>query len=370
MRRFLLFALAALVTAFSAGAAEPIDELLPVRGLAIEAPSSRGLNDFLKFIEGDLAPAHFNLLILRVDWNYAYETHPELRDENPLTKEDVKRIVAVCRNRGIRLVPQINLLGHQSWAKQTHALLREYPEFDETPSVKTENYTDWPNPDGLYCKSYCPLHPEVHKVVFDVVDELCDVFEADAFHAGMDEVFYIGMPECPRCNGRDKAELYAGEVTLIRNHLAEKGRQLMIWGDRLLDGRTTGLGEWEASYNYTWRAIDLIPKDVFICDWHYERADLTGVYFALKGLPVATCGYRNPSICEQQIRDLVRFRKQSPEETADRLQGYIHTIWSGAGPFIRRFNAVKEGAEPADNARLNDAHALQTVIATFTDLGR
>ena len=370
MKRILLLTLAALATAFSAGAAEPIDELLPVRGLAIEAPSSRGLNDFLKFVEGDLAPAHFNLLILRVDWNYAYETHPELRDPNPLTKEDVKRIVAVCRNRGIRLVPQINLLGHQSWAKQTHALLREYPEFDETPSVKTENYKEWPNPDGLYCKSYCPLHPEVHKVVFDVVDELCDVFETDAFHAGMDEVFYIGMPECPRCNGRDKAELFAGEVTLIRNHLAEKGRQLMIWGDRLLDGRTTGLGEWEASYNYTWRAIDLIPKDVFICDWHYERADLTGAYFAMKGLPVATCGYRNPTVCEQQIRDMVRFRKQSTPETAANLQGYIHTIWSGAGQFIRRFNAIKERPESDRDSRRSDAHALQTVIATFTDLGR
>ena len=365
----LLISLAAAFAAFFSATADPIDELLPVRGLAIEAPSSRGLNDFLKFIEGDLVPAHFNLLILRVDWNYAYETHPELRDEHPLTKEDVKRIVAVCRNRGIRLVPQINLLGHQSWTKQTHALLREYPEFDETPSVKTENYTDWPNPEGLYCKSYCPLHPDVHKVVFDVVDELCDVFETDAFHAGMDEVFYIGMPECPRCNGRDKAELFAGEVTLIRNHLAAKGRQLMIWGDRLLDGRTTGLGEWEASYNYTWRAIDLIPKDVFICDWHYERADLTGVYFATKGLPVASCGYRNPSLCEQQIRDMVRFRKQSAPETAARLQGYIHTIWSGAGQFLRRYNAVKQNAEP-EEGRFDDAHALQTVIATFTNLAQ
>ena len=368
MKRTLFLSLAVFTALFSASA-ESIDELLPVRGLAIEAPSSRGLHDFLKFIEGDLVPAHFNLLILRVDWNYAYETHPELRDEHPLTKEDVKRIVAVCRTRGIRLVPQINLLGHQSWAKQTHALLREYPEFDETPSVKTENYTEWPNPDGLYCKSYCPLHPGVHKVVFDVVDELCDVFETDAFHAGMDEVFYIGMPECPRCNGRDKAELFAGEVTLLRNHLAGKGRQLMIWGDRLLDGRTTGLGEWEASYNYTWRAIDMIPKDVFICDWHYERADLTGVYFATKGLPVASCGYRNPSICEQQIRDMVRFRKQSAPETAERLRGYIHTVWSGAGQFLRRFNAVKAEAEPED-ARFDDAHALQTVIATFTNLAQ
>lgn len=369
MKRILLV-LAVLVSAvFSTRAAGVIDELIPVRGLAIQAPTPGQMNDFLKFVEGDLVPAHFNLLILRVDWGYAYESHPELRDPETLSRDDVKRIVNVCRLRGIRLVPQINLLGHQSWAKQTHALLRENPEFDENPSVKTENYTQWPNPDGLYCKSYCPLHPDVHRVVFDVVDEICDVFEADAFHAGMDEVFYLGEEECPRCHGRDKAELFAGEVSLIRNHLAEKGRQLMIWGDRLLDGRTTGLGEWEASYNDTWRAIDLIPRDVFICDWHYERADLTGVYFATKGLSVASCGYRNPTACEQQIRDMVRFRKQSAPETAGRLQGYIHTVWSGFGPFLRRFNAVRNEQEP-DTAEWNDAQALRTVMETFKNLAR
>lgn len=379
---FLLAVLTALLLLPASGRATTPDETaagnlspasLPVRGLAIEAPKPAGLDAFLHFIEDDLAPAGFNLLILRVDWNYAYECHPELRDPDPLSRNDVKRIVALCRRSGIRLVPQINLLGHQSWATQTHALLREYPQFDETPSVKTENYTSWPNADGLYCKSYCPLHPEVHDVVFPLVDELCDAFEADAFHAGMDEVFYIGMDECPRCHGRDKAELFAGEVTLIHDHLAEKGRQLMIWGDRLLDGRTTGLGEWEASYNDTWRAVDLIPKDVFICDWHYERADLTGIYFATKGFPVAECGYRNPAVCRQQIRDMVRFRQQTTPETAALLQGYIHTIWSGADSFLRRYYAMKAGQDPTDagrrpyDANRDDVRALMEVMAAFTE---
>ena len=76
MKRILFLSLAAAVAALqSARGAEPIDELLPVRGLAIEAPSARGVDEFLKFIKEDLAPAHFNLLILRVDWNYAFFTH-------------------------------------------------------------------------------------------------------------------------------------------------------------------------------------------------------------------------------------------------------------------------------------------------------
>ncbi len=345
-------------------AKDAVAEPLPVRGLAIEAPKPDGLDRFLNFIEEELVPAHFNLLILRVDWNYAYESHPELRDPNPLSQEDVGRIVALCRKHDIRLVPQINLLGHQSWATQNLALLREYPQFDENPSVKTEDYTPWPNPYRLYCKSYCPLHPEVHDVVFAVVDEVCDAFESDAFHAGMDEVFYLGEEECPRCHDHDKAELFAGEVTRIHDHLAEKGRQLMIWGDRLIDGRTTGIGEWEASFNDTWPAIDMIPKDVFICDWHYERADLTAAYFALKGFEVATCGYRNPEVCLQQIRDQRQFRAQSAPEPAARFQGYIHTIWSGNDHFLKRYYELK-GGKSDPSGRTDDVRALLTVMDEF-----
>ena len=190
---------------------------------------------------------------------------------------------------------------------------------------------EWPNADNLYCKSYCPLHPEVHKMVFDVIDEICDVFETSAFHAGMDEVFYLGDDKCPRCSGRDKAELFADEVRLLDDHLAQKNRQLWIWGDRLIDGQTTGLGIWEASYNNTYRAIDMIPKDVVICDWHYERADKTAVYFAMKGLHVITCPFEGPALAVIQAEDMVNFRKESSEEMQDKFYGMMQTVWSDAG---------------------------------------
>ena len=367
MKKYLIGLL--LLTACLVSRAQDIDKQLPIRGFAIEAPSARGVDAFIRFIEEELAPARVNLLILRVDWNYAYVSHPELQDPHPLSKEDAGKLVAACRKHGIRLVPQVNLLGHQSWAKETYALLREYPQFDENPSVKTEFYTKWPNPYRLYCKSYCPLHPDVHKVVFEVVDEICDAFQADAFHAGMDEVFYLGEDECPRCHGKDKSELFAGEVTALHDHLASKGRQMMIWGDRLLDGRTTGLGEWEASYNDTWRAIDMIPRDVLICDWHYERADLSAVYFAMKGLPVVSCGYNNPQTSVQQVKDMIRFRSQATEETTERLQGYIHTIWSSAGSFLRGYYR-RPGEEGPRGRQDGSVDAAKAVLNYFKELDK
>ncbi|MCK4881338.1 MAG: family 20 glycosylhydrolase [Bacteroidales bacterium] len=334
-----------LLLAFTTVKSQPaIEELMPVRGFSIAAPATQSVDQFVTFIEDELAARSINVLILRVDYNYQYKSHPELKDSVALSEKDVKKLVAVCQQHGIRIVPQINLLGHQSWAEGIGNLLKVYPEFDETPSVKMPEKYEWPNEDGLYCKSYCPLHPGVHEIVFALVDELLDVFEASDFHAGLDEVFYIGEDECPRCSGHDKARLFADEVWRIRNHLAEKNRKLWMWGDRLIDGKTTGLGMWEASMNNTHRAIDMIPKDVFICDWHYERPDKTAVYFAMKGFEVATCPWRNHDVARVQVQDMIGFRSGSTPKMKENFQGIILTSWSSAESFMKNYYVEsKEG---------------------------
>jgi len=170
-------------------AGTPADSAFIVKGFAIAAPKPIGLDDFVKFINEELAPRKINTLILRVDYNYQYKSHPEVRDSAALSRGDVRKIVEACKKNGISIIPQVNLLGHQSWESHVEGLLRVYPEFDETPWVKIpdKGTYKWPNDDKLYCKSYCPLAPGVHKVIFDLIDEVCDVFEANAFHAGMDE---------------------------------------------------------------------------------------------------------------------------------------------------------------------------------------
>ena len=322
---------------FCAPAQTKLDSLLPVRGFCIDVPRPSGLDSFLVFINKELVSRKVNTLLLLVDYRYQFKSHPELADSFALSKAEIKNIVKVCRDNNIRIIPQINLLGHQSWANRPNKLLKQYPQFDETPYVKMPEKYEWPNPDNLYCKSYCPLHPDLHPVLFAVIDELCDAFESDAFHAGMDEVFYLGEDKCPRCSGRDKAELFADEVRLIHDHLAQKGRETWIWGDRLLDGKTTGLGIWEASNNTTYRAIDLIPKDVMICDWHYERPDKTAVYFAMKGFRVLTCPWRDPGVAVSQVNDMVGFRQQSTPEMKKRFCGMMETTWSRTSSFLKNF---------------------------------
>jgi N-acetyl-beta-hexosaminidase len=340
-----------LLNNFVSMAQEKLDSILPIRGLCIEVPRPPQLDSFVQFIENELPVRKVNTLILQIEYAYQFKSHPELEDSFALSKSDLKKIVKACKKNGIRIIPQIDFLGHQSWAGHIGKLLKQYPEFDETPYIKMPEKYVWPNDDNLYCKSYCPLHPDLHKVIFDVMDELCDVLETNTFHAGMDEVFFIGEDKCPRCGGRDKAELFAGEVRVLRDHLAQKGRELWIWGDRLLDGKTTGLGQWEASYNNTYRAIDMIPKDVLICDWHYDRPDKTAIYFAMKGFRVVTCPWRDPQISITQINDMVAFRQQVTPEMKDRLLGIVETTWSNTARFLRGF--YQQPKTPNENTSWN-----------------
>lgn len=330
-----------------------LDDILPVRGLAISAPQPSYVDSFVLFIENELAPRQVNLLILRVDNNYQFQTHPELRDSIALSFEDVGKIVDACRRHQIRVIPQINLLGHQSWGNKTGKLLTIYPEFDETPEITMPAVYQWPNADSLYCKSYCPLHPALHKVIFDVIDELCDVFRTSAFHAGMDEVFYIASKNCPRCSGKDPARLFADEVTRIHDHLARSNRELWIWGDRLIDGASSGVGMWEGSMNQTYPAIDWIPRDVVICDWHYERPDRTAPNFVSRGLRVATSTWRNPSIAIAQLRDMLTFRQEANRKTKSKYLGMIQTVWSKPQAFINGFYSNEKDPVTGDNTAWN-----------------
>ncbi len=268
-----------------------------------------------------LAELGTNLLIVEVNYSYAYASHPELRTPDPITQAHARRLAQACRVEGIRLVPQFQCLGHQSWAERTAPLLIRYPELDETPG-------QFPDNKGIYCRSWCPQHPQVNQVVFALMDELAEAFEVDALHVGMDEVFLIASEHCPRCKGGDPARLFARAVNDYHVHLVgERKLEMLMWGDRLLDDAAMGYGEWESARNGTHAAIDLIPKDILICDWHYElRESYPSVpFFQAEDFRVLAGGWRN----EQAVAVLIDYARQ---HQAGKMLGYLGTTWGAVRP--------------------------------------
>ena len=270
----------------------------------------------LERLVGEIAPElGLNWVIVEVNGHFAYQSHPEAAEPEPMTAAEARRLSKMAQDKGITLVPMYNCLGHQSWRDKAGALLRAHPEFNEAPDLDA-------TAKDFYCMSWCPNHPEVNPLVFDLFDELLEAFQANAVHVGMDEVFVIGR--CPRCKGKPNAELFAKAVNDYHGHLVgRRGAEMQMWGDRFLDGKATGYGLWEGSENDTQGAIDLVPKDIVMCDWHYEiMDDFPSVrIFQEKGFRVWPAGWNK----EQSIR---RFIEVARREMTPKMLGYMATTWT------------------------------------------
>ena len=303
---------------------------IPIRGLSLSAPKSEDLLRTVKFIREVLPKAGVNVLVMEFDYRYQYKSHPEVIDAEALSEDQVKQLVAACHDAGVRLIPLVNQLGHQSWEAQTFGLLRAHPEFDETQGK-------YPGNQGIYCRSYCPLAPGLHQVTFDLIDELANVCQADAVHVGMDEVFLLGEDDCPRCRGKNKSELFAQEVRTLHDHLTSTHREMWMWGDRFLDGDLTGLGKWEASQNGTAPAVNLVPKDIVICDWHYDTAVPTAAYFAIQGFRVVSAPWQMADVALNELEMVGKIRADATDALKPRALGMLQTTWIDPGDFMRAY---------------------------------
>jgi hypothetical protein len=282
-----------------------------------------------------LPALQMNHLILEINYGFAYQSHPEVAGKSGLTQADCRALSAIAAQHGVELIPMFNCLGHQSWAQTTFELLTTHPEFDETPELPPHN------PD-IYCRSWCPLHPEVNPFIFALCDELIEAFDAKAFHVGLDEVFILG--KCPRCKEVPTAELFAKAVNDYHAHFVGKRSQtLMIWGDRLLDSATTPYGTWEASDNGTAPAIDRIPKDIVICDWHYEQTPYPSLaYFQEKGFRVLPAAWNRPAHVENLLREALQNR-------TEKMLGYLATTWENLTVLVEGLEKpLSEAKDPTE----------------------
>ena len=290
------------------------------------------LDELAKNLES-LAKQGINVIILEVDYNFAFKSHPELRrGTDPITPAGARRFADQCTKFGIRLIPEFQSLGHQSWKEETFPLLTVYPKFDLTPGA-------FPKNEGIYCREWDPLNPEVWPIVFKLMDEIIDAFRANAMHVGMDEVFLLGSDKSPSTKGKDPGVLFADAVKKIHQHLVRKrGVEMLMWGDRLVDGKKYDLGEWEAATNGTATAIDMIPKDIIICPWHYEpRAAYPSVpMFTQKGFRVLPAGWNKVDATKALI-------EYSRAHAGPKLLGHLFTTWGVKKDALLEFEPLVEG---------------------------
>jgi hypothetical protein len=278
-RRGLIYVVEALLQLFLSGDGLAVEGCviedyprMAIRGVHFGIPPREEIPFIKRLIRYLLAPMRMNTIFLQVTAGMKFDRRPEINEAweranrkatmgkappvphgdmvcggSYLTKEEVRDLVEYAREYGFEVIPEVQSLSHVQYLTIT------YPEIAEE---KGEASVTPPYP---HC--YCPLHPDVYKIVFDMIDEVVEVFKPVCYvHMGHDEAYMMAV--CERCKGKSKAELYAGDVNKIYQYLKSKGLGMMIWADMLQPFR----------YYSSADAIDMIPKDIIMLDfvWYFR----------------------------------------------------------------------------------------------------
>ncbi|MEY4387051.1 MAG: hypothetical protein RLY20_2334 [Verrucomicrobiota bacterium] len=265
----------------------------------------------------DLAKVGVNTLILEVNYSFEFSSHPELRNVTFIRRTTAVELSAAAKTNGIRLIPEFNCLGHQSFGQRIEPLLKQHPDFSETPSLMPTN-------KDVYCLSWCPRAPGLQEIVVSLLDEIADGFNAEALHVGMDEVYLLAAAECPRCREASPARLFSEQVNALHDHIVtRRKRQMLMWSDRVIGTQYQGAARFDNEHNDTSTCIDDIPRDIIQCDWHYEwkRSYPSLRYLTSKGFQVWPAGFQ-PLAASRAFSSFAR------AQSDPRIVGYLATTWN------------------------------------------
>lgn len=169
------------------------------------------------------------------------------KDERPYgpyfyTQKDIKEIVDYAAARCINIVPEIDVPAHFA------AALAAYPQLacrDLKREVfgcmgdiffKKEGVKDWNRP-------LCLGKKESVQFIFDVYDEVLQLFPFEYFHVGGDECDVSEWKTCPDCQRAMREQGFKNEKELQKKltnelfeYLKKKGRHMIAWNDVLSQG--------------------------------------------------------------------------------------------------------------------------------------
>ncbi|UQN28048.1 beta-N-acetylhexosaminidase [Brachybacterium kimchii] len=170
-------------------------------------------------------------------------------DDTPVegfyTQDELRELVGYAQNRGVMIVPEVDLPGHMQ------AAIAAYPELGNFPASPVQVREVW----GI-SGHVLGVSDEVFDFVRDVLTQVADIFPAPFFH--------IGGDECPRVEWEQSAdartrmnewgltrvsEIQGRFTDFATQVLAEKGKTVVAW-DEVLESH--------------------VPDDVVVMNWRTE----------------------------------------------------------------------------------------------------
>lgn len=171
------------------------------RGLMIDAARHFMPVDVIKRNLDAMAAVKMNVfhwhLVDDQGWRIEMKKHPKLiqmaSDGNYYTQEEIRNIIKYASDRGIQVVPEIDVPGHGS------AILTAYPEIgskveilnfgngEKAQQLKQIQKYDLERNAGIFTPTLDPSNPKTYELLSSIFDEVCPLFPGKFFHIGGDE---------------------------------------------------------------------------------------------------------------------------------------------------------------------------------------
>ncbi len=181
--------------------------------------------DEIKRIIDEMFRNRINYLHLHFsdDENYAIESkiHPELNTKEYLTQEELKEIINYAKTRGIEVIPEFDMPGHLNHLLEINSDLRCNKE-----------------------KGNSLCFSKNHDYLYELIDEICNLFPCKYYHLGGDELGIKNQCKCPGCQELMKQkhftnpkELAADFINKVATYIQNKGKKVIVWNDALKYGK-------------------------------------------------------------------------------------------------------------------------------------
>ena len=168
------------------------------------------------------------------------------------TQAQIRHVVRYAAERGITVVPEIEIPGHSS------AAIASYPSLG-----CTNDTIRVPSSWGVFADVYCVGKEETFTFLFHVLDEVMALFPSPFIHIGGDEAPKERWKACASCQAVMKREGLANEEELqswflrrIAAHVATRDKRIIGW-DEVIDGSYVANGvvqSWRDS-SFTRKAV-------------------------------------------------------------------------------------------------------------------
>lgn len=198
--------------------------------LFLDAMALHKLNVFhwhLTDDQGWRVEIYSKLLLAQIGSQRAYTNFGKTPHGGFYSKADIEEIVRYAHERYIKVIPEIDSPGHVVSA------IAAYPSlscFNRTLVVATHS--------GVKHDVLCVGKESTFEFMFDVLDEICEMFPDGVVHLGGDEVPTMRWKLCPDCQKKmkglgltDERELHVYYINRLASHLTEKGVQPVMWYD-------------------------------------------------------------------------------------------------------------------------------------------